>query len=255
MARRYRATRDNLLLKRARPCETTFGFRLYGGAGLDTSIRASGELDTFLALLAHCELVVDVGANVGLFTLLALRHGRRVVAVEPSPGNLALLYRNVVLDGVEEDLEIFPIALAARPGLGPLYGGGPGASLLRGWGSVKAPYETVVPLNTLDNVVRARRARMLIKVDVEGSEWSVLQGASETLDDDHAWIVENHARTNFEGSNPHFRDIFEIFWAHGYTATTTDAEQRVVTGRDLDVWVRGDRPIPVGANFAFARMQ
>jgi FkbM family methyltransferase len=185
MARRYRATRDNLLLKRARPCETTFGFRLYGGAGLDTSIRASGELDTFLALLAHCELVVDVGANVGLFTLLALRHGRRVVAVEPSPGNLALLYRNVVLDGVEEDLEIFPIALAARPGLGPLYGGGPGASLLRGWGSVKAPYETVVPLNTLDNVVRARRARMLIKVDVEGSEWSVLQGASETLDDDH----------------------------------------------------------------------
>jgi hypothetical protein len=68
-------------------------------------------------------------------------------------------------------------------------------------------------------------------------------------------IMENHARTNFEGSNPHFRDIFEIFWAHGYTATTTDAEQRVVTGRDLDVWVRGDRPIPVGANFAFARMQ
>ena len=64
-------------------------------ACIDTSRKASGEVGTFLHAIKTASIVVDVGANVGFFALLAAKHHVPVLAVEPSAANLEVLLRNV----------------------------------------------------------------------------------------------------------------------------------------------------------------
>jgi len=224
---------------------TPWGFELYGDAYLAESRLDSGEAGIFVRLAGDADLVVDVGAHVGLFTLLARSRGVRVVAIEPSPMNLAKLYRNL-RSNEADDVEVMPVALGDHVGLSDLYGGGQGASLRRGWGSIGSTYTTTVPLHTLDSLLLARMSgkRLLIKIDSEGSELPILRGAEGLLrrEPAPAWIVEIGLTENFDGQvNPDFRAIFETFWDLQYTATCVEAAGRPVSESDIDTWIaQGD---------------
>jgi len=241
----YRRYRDAHLPRYNKLAVTPWGFELYGDAYLAESREESGEAGTFMRLADEADLVVDVGAHVGLFTLLARSRGVPVVAIEPSPMNLAKLYRNL-RSNEAEDVEVMPVALGDHVGLSHLYGGGQGASLRKGWGSIGSTYTTRVPLHTLDSLLYARTAgqRLLIKIDSEGSELPILRGAEGLLRNDPApsWIVEIGLKENFGGQvNPDFREIFETFWRLEYTATCVEAAGRPVSESDIDIWVlQGD---------------
>jgi FkbM family methyltransferase len=253
-ARCARWVRDRLKAIMRRGYRTSHGFIFYGDPGIDVSRSASGELDRFVAALAEVELVVDVGANAGFFTAMAARAGKRVIAIEPHPLNLEALYRCLV----ENDLaaEVFPIALSERPAIVRLFGGGQGASLLEGWGNMISTYATRVPANTLDNILcgRAPGARLLIKLDVEGAEFSVLQGARATLSRSPApiWIVEHGLSENFPERNPNYVALFELFWAAGYRATAIQGTQQAVSRADVEAWWTG-AATPDGMYYEFRR--
>lgn len=53
----------------------------------------------------------DIGANVGLYSIYAAKRGTRVVAVEPSVFNLEFLARNIVMNDVNHEVQILPIAI------------------------------------------------------------------------------------------------------------------------------------------------
>src|SRR5205085_2763618 len=75
------------------------------------------ELERAAAWVTPSDVCFDLGANVGLYTLLFARRGRRVVAFEPLPSNIALLTRTVELNRCA-NVTIVPWAVAESSGTG-----------------------------------------------------------------------------------------------------------------------------------------
>lgn len=219
---------------------TPTGFRFVGPQTMHDGTFEPQETAFLATRLAEVDVFVDVGANAGYFTCLARHRGTRAVAIEPSAHNLDLLFRNL-RENDWSDVEVFPLGLADKPGLGMLYGDGTGASLISRWAGISEAWHRTIPLSTLDVLLAGRfiGERLLIKVDVEGAEHAVLSGSLQTLARDPApvWLVEVCFSENFaHGVNPTFRDTFDLFWSRGYSATSLEAG-RAVGPDDVTRWL------------------
>ena len=191
--------------------------------------------------LQQGDVFVDVGANIGYFTCLARHSGTKTIAIEPSAGNL---YANLMINGWT-DVEVLPLGLSDKLGVAPLYGGGMEASLLEGWAGASEVWKWTIALATLDNVLgtRFRGKKLLVKIDVEGTEYGLLRGALATIGMQRKpnWLIEICLTENQSGVNPDFRTIFDLFWDNGYEATNPGAPGRTITRKDVDRWVKNQR--------------
>jgi FkbM family methyltransferase len=129
----------------------------------------------------------DVGAHVGFYSLMASRRvGRagRVVAFEPNPRNIAYLRRHVTLNAAP-NIEIVEAAVSSRSGWVGFEA--PGDSSM---GQVRDDTDPWVPSVSLD-AWSAEHAVFpaVVKIDVEGHELPVLQGATELLSHTRPTIV------------------------------------------------------------------
>jgi FkbM family methyltransferase len=231
-------------IRRHQLVDTPLGFRFAGPSTMQDGAFEPQELAFLQERLPDADVFVDIGANAGYFSCIARQHGKRVVAIEPGQQNLDLLFRNIRANGWD-DVEVFPVGLAEQPGLGTLYGDGTGASFVARWAGVSEAWQRTIPLTTLDVLLagRFRGQRLLIKVDVEGAEHAALAGANETLARRPApvWLVEVCFSENFpKGINPHFRAVFERYWAAGYSASSLEAA-RPVLPEDVGRWTRNGR--------------
>lgn len=244
--------------------QTPLGFKLRSGFHPAYRMMREGtfepeETALLLRLMSRCDRFVDIGANLGYYTCLALQNGRPVVAFEPQEQNLRSLFRNLASNGWQDGrAEVFPIALSDRPGLLTLYGAsGPSASLLPNWAGYSPRYGKVVPVSTLDRLVAGRyeRERLLVKIDVEGAEYHVLRGALVTLTRDPRpmWLLEVCLEEfHPDGANPDFAAIFRLFWDHGYQAFTATRTPRPVSPADVDRWVAAKQASSGTFNYVFA---
>ncbi|HEX8280343.1 MAG TPA: FkbM family methyltransferase, partial [Chthoniobacterales bacterium] len=136
-----------------------------------------------LAAESRGGLMVDVGANYGYYALLwaAASREHRVIAFEGSPRNHDPLRENVARNGLESQIDVRAIAVGREAGtLGFSIGG----TQQTGWGSFSlagAEQTTEVPVVTLDSAVPAKTVVELLKIDVEGADTWVLEGARALL--------------------------------------------------------------------------
>ena len=151
---------------------------------------------TFLQLITPGTTVVDIGANSGLFALLAARRDPTVTvhAVEPVARVFSLLESNVALNEVG-NVTCHRVACSDRSGPATLHvpAGEPVpvmASLLTGWPETASTGETV-ECTTVDALVATAglEAVDVIKIDAEGSEDAVLRGAGVTLDQHRPFVL------------------------------------------------------------------
>ena len=141
-------------------------------------------------------LFIDVGANLGWFTLQAARLPRvqRVLAIEPDAGNQRLLQANVERNGLGARVDSVACAAGECSGLARLHrykGSNLGRhSLLSDHGQGG----TWVPVDSLDALLQkldlSQRPIAAIKIDVEGYEPLVLRGAVGALRRAQALLVE-----------------------------------------------------------------
>ena len=123
--------------------------------------------------LSPGDLFIDVGANVGTYTLWAGDLGAEVIAIEPGPSAVERLRRNIALN----DFPITVIESAATDHCGTVRID-PGQDTIAHIGEGRYEVEAV----TLDSIIGGRRVAGM-KIDVEGAERLVLEGARGALGD------------------------------------------------------------------------
>jgi FkbM family methyltransferase len=258
LALSLRSYRHWATLQRQRPSPTPFGFSLMGHAAMQSGHFEPEETAVVQTLLPDIAVFVDVGANVGFYACLARAAGKQTVAIEPLASNLDYLYANLQANGWD-DVEVIPCGLARRPGTAVLYGSGTGASLVSGWAGTPATLRQTIPLSTLDIILGDRFAgqKLLIKIDVEGVEYDLLQSAVKglSLTPPPIWLVEIAFHEHHPGGlNPHFAETFALFWRHGYQAVTADAAQQAVTPADMQRWLSTRSRDFGGPNYLFTKI-
>ncbi len=184
------------------------------------------EMNVWRSRISEDDLFVDVGAHVGIYSLWALDLGAQVLAVEPDPENVLQLRANLLLN--DYSAEVFAGALGKEGGTMRLAG----PDLLRR--HLTTDGEGVeVEVKTLDELLGDRRAAG-VKIDVEGAERLVLEGASRALVDlrvDLLQIEWNHCSLDLLGEDR--RPVAELLRKCGYELCRPDASGALVPEEDL----------------------
>lgn len=149
-------------------------------------------VETFLALLAVAGPgeVLDIGANVGLYGLLAAAHGGRGVhAFEPTPRVAAAARRSARVSGLP--LSVHGCAVGDRVGPVTLYESNTSdASNSLNPQFRQSVRQLVVAGTTVDAFCARRRLRpAILKIDTESTEAAVLRGAQGVIERQRPWIL------------------------------------------------------------------
>ncbi len=165
--------------------------------------------NTYLAdprfAIAAGDRVLDIGANVGAFTLWAARAAPqgKIVAVEPEAGNFAILQQNVALNRAE-NVELLQAAVGAREGQAVISAGGVLSSTAGGAGSsVQA-----VPQVTLASLVARLGEVDLLKMDCEGAEFDIFFSTPLPVLQKIRRITMEYHNASAEKSGVALRDFF-----------------------------------------------
>jgi FkbM family methyltransferase len=187
------------------------------------------------------EVLYDIGANVGAYTLLAavMVPGARVVSFEPGSANFAALCANVELNAVADRVTTIPIALGdhphpARLGHNPDVPGDAPRLVGGGGGGGDA---TTVLVDRLDDIVErfGLPSPRHLKLDVEGAELEVLAGGGRILASGslRSVMVELHGGRGGE--------VADRLRAHGFDLVEeTSGGDRPVNAPGYGLFVRAD---------------
>jgi FkbM family methyltransferase len=169
---------------------------------------------------------VDVGANVGSYTILAASTGARITSVEPIPSTAALLRRNVAMNQVAHRVRIVECGLSDHAGIERFSTDEDTTNHVL-VDSDDAAAGLDMPVSTLDEVL-GDDVPAVIKIDVEGYERAVLNGSHRTLSASQllAVIVE------MNGSVARYRvnedDLNAVMRAHGFAPYAYDPFERTL---------------------------
>ena len=178
------------------------------------------------ALKSHPDAVlVDVGANIGLYSLSAAAAGHDAYAFEPARINYQRICQSLQANpGMDERITLFARAVTTQPTMlrfdkKAASGNFGGLQYVRGQeqGVEGVDYVVGFPLNTLagGNVLPVDKP-VVLKVDVEGNECSALAGALDYLRqlDDIIYVAIEWSQRRLRKQCQQRSEIFELFAAH-----------------------------------------
>ena len=187
------------------------------------------ELAVLADLLSPGDLVVDVGANIGTFTVALAAHGARVASFEPAERARDALQHSVERNDLTERVRVLPVALHDQRSTVRFVTGDDVGNRI-----VEAPTSDssgVVWVDTdrLDTVVEEHsdffdRPISVLKIDAEGADEAVLRGALATLSADRPVVMVE----TWDGGST----IRDLLASLGYDSFL------------LDGGARGIRPVP-----------
>lgn len=159
--------------------DTTFRYCIFGTYGRDLADLLLGQAQDFV--------FVDIGANQGLYSLIAAQNPRcrTIIAFEPVPATHALLAANVALNGGAERTVLHPLAISDSVGEVTISvaAGHTGTASLAGRESAKpvGGNVTIATINAaLLDPLLAGDLPMFVKIDVEGLEAVVIAELAKT---------------------------------------------------------------------------
>jgi FkbM family methyltransferase len=157
----------------------------------------------------------DIGANVGLYAIYVAKfRGCGVFAFEPEAQNYALLIENMVLNDV--DIDAMPLAIHDRPSLGnlqmPYLTKGGAYNNFNGAVGTNGGHRQRMFGTSVDDLVNnyGLPYPTHLKIDVDGNEPMILEGASKVLKSARSLLVE------IDKSSPEAMGIFDILKAEGF---------------------------------------
>lgn len=152
---------------------------------LYTGLHEFEEMSFILHFLRRSDLFIDIGANIGSYSILAaVEKESRTIAFEPIPNTYEILKQNISINHVEEKVQTHCLGLGAK-------------SQMISFTSTQDTMNHVddhlgnlqCRIEPLDAIVEAITTTTLVKIDVEGYEMPVLQGMEKALQNSELKVV------------------------------------------------------------------
>lgn len=172
-------------------------------------------------------LFLDVGANIGSCSIMALAAGARVVAFEPLPSNIYYFHESVALLDAKwrERLVLWPVALGAERKEETIYteNGNAGNSALEFPTRAKRENSNKVQVIRLDDIFYSYNGEStplkidVLKMDVQGYEIHVLEGAKRLLQEKMIKVIQTEVSTEWLknlGRKP--SELCALLWKSGF---------------------------------------
>ncbi len=200
------------------------------------------EMGFLLHFLRKEDTFVDVGANVGVYSLLASGHiGAKTIAYEPVPSTFDYLNENIKLNNIQDHTELNNIGVADKTGTLKFTSNFDAVNHVINIENSNESY-IEVPVSTLDNTLEIYDPT-LIKIDVEGYETMVIKGALNTLKKQSlkAIIIELNGLSDVFGFDE--QKIHEKILDEGFVPYTYNPFERKLTeidgiGTDNTIYLR-----------------
>ncbi|MCR6701372.1 MAG: FkbM family methyltransferase [Dokdonella sp.] len=215
------------------------GIKLYPWIGDDLiggNIISSGSyephvLPRFLDCLKPGFVVLDVGANIGTFSLTAAKavgHTGRVVSVEPVSKNVRSICAGVVGNGFD-NVTILPVAASDRPRVVPILRHSDSSNGIVDVHAAASVADAFVPTLRLDEVLAYLDRIDVLKIDIEGHEPMAWPGIANLVSRHRPMVfselnpvaIRNHSHVEAER-------YLELLFAHTDAITVLHLEGRVV---------------------------
>ncbi len=140
------------------------------------------EYEEMSFLSHHLEpnnLFVDVGANIGAYSILAASNGSKVISIEPIPSTFEILKKNILLNNFQDLVELLNIGVDSKKKILKFTNDKGAMNHVLKYED-KKKNSINVNSNSLDNILSGRIPKF-IKIDVEGFELNVIEGGETTL--------------------------------------------------------------------------
>ena len=180
------------------------------------------------------DLFIDVGANVGSYTIWAADLGADVIALEPAEDTFTLLQENIILNG-------YPVE-AVRAAAGATCGTVQFTSGLDTVNRVTPGGDVEAAMVTIDSII-GKRAVAGMKIDVEGFEIEVLRGCERALSDQRIKLIQlEWNEMSREAIGTDRQSVADLLTQHGYALYRPDEHGILIPLADLgfgpDVFAR-----------------
>ena len=158
--------------------------------------------------------IVELGANIGYYALMEaaiMKNKGKVYAIEPSPQNFAMLQKNISLNSYEPIIESYNIAVSNKSGKDKLFMSKE-HNLCNMMESNASDY-VEVQTSTLDDFLIDKKQPDIIRMDIEGFEYYVVDGMEKTLQNTKSCImfIEVHPFQIFEKGLDYKKPLEKLF--------------------------------------------
>ncbi|MEP7108240.1 MAG: FkbM family methyltransferase [Ferruginibacter sp.] len=197
-----------------------------------------------LHVLRSEDIFVDIGANVGVYTILASKNaGARVLSIEPIASSYLTLRNNVFLNEVDHLVTLHPIGVGEEPGILSFTNSMDAINhVLVADEECDFNNSVLVEVKSIDEIVEGNEP-VIIKMDIEGFEWTALKGAKKLLDGNilKCLIIELNGSGIKYGANED--DIHDLLLSHRFLPFRYDPFLRQLTpmekyGRFNTIYIR-----------------
>ena len=225
------------------------GFRLFvmGNDYIGREILASGSYEPHVTAVVKRVLkagstFLDIGANLGYFSLLASRlvgATGKVMCFEPNPQNQQLIYSSMLENHVE-NVRVFPYAASDAAGILKFATVGSNGGVVTSEAKNQR-HHFLVPSVVLDEVLKEEESIDLVKIDVEAHEPAVLKGMAGLLKRNRSRIiVEFHPWALQLANLAPPEELLQQLSSFGYSLTIIEPTGnclRALSSREiLDYW-------------------
>lgn len=173
--------------------------------------------------LTDGDTIFDIGANIGVLTLLMAKHSSSrnstVYSFEPEPRNFKQLSQNIELNDLQSRVHPRQIALGASRGEASLHVRGEAGEGRHSIAESKGATDAItVTVNTCEGFAREESAMPdVLKIDVEGAEGQVLAGVTSLLDSHSPRDIFLEIHNKGDGDRmPDGSKIHDWFESHNY---------------------------------------
>jgi FkbM family methyltransferase len=205
-------------------------------------------------------IFVDIGANLGWYTLLvkSLNSNSKIFAFEPMNSVREKLFQNLRQNGFD-DVRVESCALGSSSDIARLwsYSDNNGMHTLypvKDWGAASGQEVRIEELNSYRDQFSQEELPILLKLDCEGSEMEVLKGATSVLEVNNTQIIMEINETMLETAGTSVEELFALLRSFGFIGFWITPDMKLLSQSLQNSLPHRDKlPSFEGANYFFTK--